>query len=89
MRDLLNEVIDTLQEKFPVNRVVALLTPLYAAGAAAIATYATQKLPFIADLVPNAEAVILAEFVSLSLIAGAQAYKWLDGWQKAEDRGDV
>lgn len=84
MLNFISGLIDRAQEAFPINRVVAILTPVFATVSGALATYAVQKLPYIATLVPNTQVVILGVFVAGAGSALAAAYKWLDGWQKHE-----
>jgi hypothetical protein len=77
---ILNGLIDKLQETFPPNRVVALLTPLAFAPAAG---YVTVQ---VARFLPGAftASQLTAVFIAGALIAFGKAYKWLDGWQKHE-----
>lgn len=86
MLDLLNKVIDKLQETFPPNRIVALLTPLAAAGAGAGTAWVAKHFPGLPAF-DSAELTAFAGAGALAVITAA--YKWLDGWQKAEERGDV
>jgi len=77
-RALLNRLIDYLQEKFPPNRVVVLLTPLvFVPAAAYISALAAKQIPGV-HLDP---AEITGVFVAGGLGAAVKAYKWLDGWQ--------
>ena len=76
---LLNRGIDYLQEKFPPNRVVVLLTPLVFAPASGFVTaWVAQQVPG-AQLSPG---MVTGLFIAGTLAAVAKAYKWLDGWQK-------
>lgn len=64
------------------NRIVAFLTPIFAAVSGFICT-------FVGDNIPGAnldEAELTAFFVAGAGIAAAAAWKWLEGWQKHEDR---
>jgi hypothetical protein len=65
-----------------INRVVALLTPVFAALAGWIAQVAAQYLPGHPSL--NA-GELTAVFVAGAAAALAAAYKWLQGWQKFEE----
>jgi hypothetical protein len=65
---------------FPINRVVVLLTPVFASVSGLLATQ-------IGEWIPGAnldEAEITALFVTGATAALAAAYKWVDGWQKHE-----
>lgn len=86
MRDLLNEIIDTLQATFPVNRLVALLTPAFALAAGAVSVWLTEHFPGIENLVDLSPGAISVIFVGGVLSVLTAAYKWLDGWQAYEDR---
>jgi len=86
MKNFISNLIARVQAAWPVNRVVAAITPLLALAAGGIGTYAVQKLPWIGSLVPNTQAMILGVFVTVAAAAVTSAYKWLDGWQKHEDR---
>jgi peptidoglycan/LPS O-acetylase OafA/YrhL len=80
--DTANAVIDKLQAKFPVNRLVVLLTPLVFAPAAGwVSVEAAKLVPGHPHYGPH---TILGLFVAGALIAFGKAYKWLDGWQKHE-----
>jgi hypothetical protein len=83
---LLNKGIDKLQETFPPNRVVLLAaTPIGIAAGAANAWVATKfpGLPHFTD--GQVTAFAIAGFASVI----ALAYKFVDGWQKAEAGGTV
>ncbi len=84
LRALLSELIDRARSAFPPNRIVALLLPFYSAAAGAIAAYAAQHFPGLADVV--SESQIEGVFVSVTLAAAAAGYKWLAGWQEYEGR---
>lgn len=81
---MLSSLIDRIQAAWPINRVVVVLAPLYAGAAGAIATYAADKLPWLGSVVPDVPGALAAIFASVTLTAGAAAYKWLDGWQAHE-----
>ena len=67
--------------KITPNRIVALLTPVFAALAGGLATW-------VADTVPGAPSIdsgeLTAIFIAGATAATAAAYKWLDGWAKYE-----
>lgn len=77
---MLSSLIDFLQTKFPVERVVALLTPLvFAPLSAAAAAWLAIHFPGL----PHVSSTTLTALMSsIALTAGAAAYKWLDGRQK-------
>lgn len=82
---MLNRLIDFLQEKFPPNRVVILLTPLVFAPASGwVAAYVAEHFPGLS----LDEAAVTGVFIAGALSAVTLAYKWVDGWQKAESRSD-
>jgi hypothetical protein len=78
---LLNRGIDKLQETFPVNRVVILLTPIiFVPGAAVVSAWIGKNFPGVSF---SKEAVVgFAAAGALSALTAA--YKWIDGWQKHE-----
>lgn len=65
------------------NRVVTLLTPVFAGLAGTLATW-------MADNLPGAPAVskdgLTAIFITGAASATAAAYKWMKGWQEHEMR---
>lgn len=83
---LLNAGIDKLQETFPPNRVVLLAAaPIGIAAGAANAWVATKfpGLPHFSN--GQVTALAIAGFASVVTLA----YKYVDGWQKAEASGMV
>lgn len=81
MRTQVNRVIDRLQQAFPPNRVVVILTPLVFAPAAGwIAAFVAKNVPGVT----LSDTQVLAAFSVGALIAFGKAYKWLDGWQQHE-----
>ncbi|HVY79310.1 MAG TPA: hypothetical protein VG898_12475 [Solirubrobacterales bacterium] len=80
----INKAIDSLQAKFPPNRIVVLLTPLVFVPAATWVTgYVAEHFPGLPQLSSGAVSGLMA---TGALSALAAAYKWLDGWQKHEER---
>lgn len=79
--------IDKAQAAFPPNRIVALLTPtVFMPAAAWLAGWGAKHLPGLP--------IFSASEIDGLMIAGAlgalaAGYKWLDGWQKAEEREGV
>jgi hypothetical protein len=66
----------------PLNRVVALATPLFAAAAGWVATWLADNVPGV-----NIPQSALEEiFIAGALVALAPAAQWLHGWQKWEGR---
>jgi hypothetical protein len=64
------------------NRIVALLTPIFALAAGACATWLADHFPGI-----NVSADALEEiFIAGALAVLAPALQWLYGWQKHEQR---
>jgi hypothetical protein len=63
-----------------LNRVVALLTPLFATAAGAVATWLAENFPGV-DISQGALEEI---FIAGALAALAPAAQWLHGWQKWE-----
>lgn len=82
----INEQIDKLQEMWPPNRLVALLTPFLVGVAGWIAAWLAENMP---GLPPLDEGWIAASFVAGALSALTMAYKWIDGWQKHEARAEA
>lgn len=83
MKKALDKVLDYLQGVFPPNRVVALLTAPVAAGVAVGTAWVAQHFPGL----PAFDSAQLTAFA----LAGAAAvvtaaYKWIDGWQRHEER---
>jgi hypothetical protein len=66
----------------PLNRVVALLTPLFAAAAGWVATWLAENVPGVSIDQGALEEI----FIAGALIALAPAAQWLHGWQKYEAR---
>jgi hypothetical protein len=79
--------IDKLQATFPVNRVVALLTPtVFMPASAWLAGWGAKHLP---GLPYFSASEIDGLMIACALGALAAGYKWIDGWQKAEERSGV
>jgi hypothetical protein len=66
----------------PLNRVVALATPLFAAAAGWVATWLAENVPGVTISQGALEEI----FIAGALIALAPAAQWLHGWQKWEAR---
>ena len=72
------------RQKFPINRVVVLLTPLAATLAGLVAAWLADHAPLIADQVD--EGSLTAIFIAAATSVVTMAYKWLDGWQDYEEQ---
>ncbi len=68
---------------FSLNRVVALLTPVFSAGAAVGSAWLLKHFPGVP--VPSANELLGVE-VTVTTSAGAAALKWLHGHQAWEKR---
>ncbi|HEX5980436.1 MAG TPA: hypothetical protein VFY52_05035 [Thermoleophilaceae bacterium] len=66
----------------PLNRVVALATPLFAAAAGWVSTWLAENIPGVS--IP--QSALEEIFIAGALIALAPAAQWLHGWQKWEAR---
>jgi hypothetical protein len=66
----------------PLNRVVALATPLFAAAAGWVATWLADNVPGVSIDQGALEEI----FIAGALVALAPAAQWLNGWQKHEAR---
>lgn len=69
---------------FPLNRVVALLTPPVAVLAGTLAAWFADHAPFIAEQVSKDQ--LAAIFIGGVIAVLAPAYKWLDNWRDHEAR---
>lgn len=76
-----------IRDLFPINRVVALLSPVAITVAGAVSVWLAENLPFVSDYVDAGE----TEAIFLGAVAAgvAAVYKWLDGWSKYEERQDL
>lgn len=82
MLTLLMAAIDKIQATFPVNRVVALLTPLaFVPASAWISGYVAEHFP---GLPPLSSGSVTGIMIAGALAALTAAYKWIDGWQRHE-----
>lgn len=63
------------------NRIVTLLTPVFAGLAGSIVVWMAENLPGAPQI---SEAGLTAIFVAGATSATAAAWKWLSGWQKFE-----
>lgn len=83
---MIRNLLTYLREAFPINRVVALLTPFVATGVGIVSAWLADHAPFIADQVSGDQLTAIALGGILATLT--VAYKWLDGWQDYEDRLD-
>lgn len=81
MKTIVNQFIDRLQAAFPVNRIVVILTPAFAAASGWLATFAADNLPGGLQISGD---WLTGIFISGAAAAIVAAYKWIDGWQKHE-----
>lgn len=86
---MLNQVIDSLQEKFPPNRLVAVamvaLLPFIATAAGFLAVWVPAHFPGLPPFSAGQLTAFGATTVAGILLAGITAgYKYVDGWQKDE-----
>lgn len=65
-----------------LNRVVALLTPLFATAAGGVATWIAENFPGV----EVSQGALEEIFIAGALVALAPAAQWLHGWQKFEAR---
>jgi hypothetical protein len=63
-----------------LNRVVALLTPLFATAAGGVATWIAENFPGV----EVSQGALEEIFIAGALVALAPAAQWLHGWQKHE-----
>jgi hypothetical protein len=79
-----NDAIDALQKKFPPNRIVVLLTPTaFVPASVWISGWAATHLPGLPGLTSGE---VLGVELAGALAALKLADRWIDGWQKHEDR---
>lgn len=69
-----------ISEAFPLNRVVAAVTPVAAMGAATVSSWLVEKVPQL----PDSQVFLSTVFVAAALSVVVPAYKWLTGWQQYE-----
>jgi membrane protein implicated in regulation of membrane protease activity len=82
-----NKAIDKAQATFPPNRIVALLTPLvFVPVSGFVSAWVAKHFP---GLPAFSSAQITGFMLVGALSALAAGYKWVDGWQKAEERGET
>lgn len=90
---LLNPIIDRLQAKFPPARatlaILAILTPIVAAGAAVATPWLATHFPGLPQFTTGQlTAFALGGIGSVLSIAVPLGYKYIDGWQKKEERDE-
>lgn len=79
---LLAEGLSYLQSKFPVNRVVVLLTPLvFVPVAGYVTSWAAVHIPGLPAINPTEVTALFGTGAATALALG---YKWIDGWIKHE-----
>lgn len=84
IKEPFNAAIDKAQATFPPNRIVAILTPtVFMPVSAWLTGWGVKHLPGLP--VPSATEID-GLMIAGSLGALAAAYKWIDGWQKHEER---
>lgn len=75
-------VVDFLRAQFPLNRVVALLSPVLVGLGATVSVWLADHLPFIAEQVDQDE--LTGIFLASAAAGVAAVYQWLDGWKQHE-----
>lgn len=84
MTELLARALESLQRRFPPNRVVVLLTPLaFVPASAFVAAYLARHFPGVPYF---GQAEILGAMVVGAGSAITFAYRWLANWERAEQR---
>lgn len=68
----------------PLNRIVVIATPLFAALAGWLTEWVAQHFPGTPNL---DKAQLTAVFIAGATFAFGKAALWLHGWQKSEARG--
>lgn len=82
---MIRDLYARLREAWPVNRVVAALTPIvFVPLAGFVSSWTADNFP---GLPPMDENWLAGIFVAGAVSALAAAYKWLDGWQNYEALG--
>jgi hypothetical protein len=85
LKQLAARLAARLTAAWPINRVVVALTPLvFVPASGYVATWVPQHLPGLGFQPTSTQ--VLTLFLAGAGSALAAAYKWLDGWQKAEAR---
>jgi len=81
------KLIDKAQATFPPNRIVALLTPtVFVPVSGFLAAWVAKHFPGL----PQFSSAQITGFMLVGGLAALTAgYKWLDGWQKAEERDEL
>jgi len=89
---MLNRLIDTLQAKFPPNRLVALalallLPTVIVPVSGYVAVWVPAHFPGLPAYTPAQYTAFAITGIGAALLAGITAgYKFIDGWQKKEGR---
>lgn len=78
-------MIDWLLAQFPINRIIALLSPLLVSASGYIAVWTTQHVAWL----HLDQAQLTAVFIAGVTAGLTVIYKWLHGWQAAEARGET
>jgi hypothetical protein len=82
VKELIANLILTLEEKFPVNRVVVLLTPVFAALSGTLATWWAAHVSWL----ELTQGQLLAVFIAGVGAALPPVYVWLRNWAAHEAR---
>lgn len=84
IKNFMDGLIARVEAAWPVNRVVAVLGPIvFVPIAGFLASWTAAHFPGLPAINSNWLAGIFALGAASALAA---VYKWLDGWQKHEDR---
>lgn len=67
-----------LREKFPVNRVVSILTPFLVLAAGSVSVWVAENVPWLSDVGFNKEE-LTAIFIGVAAATLAALYQWING----------